>query len=129
MWPLAALPATLLHGEFYPSNIMVREAGGRSLICPLDWELAALGPGLVDLAALTAGAWTEAQREQLALCYHEALPRSQRPLPRELLVSLDYCRLHLAVQWLGWAVSWSPPREHRHDWGLEVAALTEKLFA
>jgi thiamine kinase-like enzyme len=34
----------------------VRTEGWR--VCPVDWEMAAVGPGLIDLAALTAGWWT-----------------------------------------------------------------------
>jgi phosphotransferase family enzyme len=125
---LTSLPVTLLHGEFYPSNVMVRTgAGGRS-VCPLDWELAGLGPGLLDLAALTAGRWTDGQRKTMALAYHAALPRSVRPAPDELLASLDLCRLHVAVQWLGWSEDWSAPADHQHDWLGEAAALAQRVL-
>ena len=43
------------------------------------------------------------------------------------LSSLDYCRLHLAVQWLGWSPSWTPPPEHAQDWLNEALDLAEKL--
>jgi aminoglycoside phosphotransferase (APT) family kinase protein len=125
---LMALPVTLLHGEFYPSNVMVRTGAGRRRVCPLDWELAGLGPGLLDLAALTAGHWTGGQRRAIALAYHAALPRSVRPARDELLASLDLCRLHVAVQWLGWNEHWSPPADHEHDWLGEAAALARRVL-
>ena len=56
---LVRLPSTLIHGEFYASNIVVQETTERCRICPVDWETAAVGPGLIDLAALTSGAWSE----------------------------------------------------------------------
>jgi hypothetical protein len=43
------------------------------------------------------------------------------------LTALDYCRLHLAVQWLGWAPEWSPPPEHTQDWLGEALGLARKL--
>ncbi len=49
---LAGLPAVFVHGEFYASNILV--SPGR--VCPVDWEMAGIGPGVLDLAAL-ATAW------------------------------------------------------------------------
>jgi hypothetical protein len=41
--------------------------------------------------------------------------------------SLDVCRLHLAIQWLGWSTDWTPPKEHAHDWLGEAIALARKL--
>ncbi len=45
----------------------------------------------------------------------------------EFLTALDYCRLHLAVQWSGWSSGWSPPAEHVQDWLGEALSLAEKL--
>ncbi|HEY1381200.1 MAG TPA: hypothetical protein VGF55_30650, partial [Gemmataceae bacterium] len=110
---LTALPATVIHGEFYASNVLV--AGGR--VCPVDWEMAAVGPGLIDLAALTAGRWTDAQRSALAAAYHAALSAGGSAPPlNDLRADLDWCRLHLAVQWLGWSADWTPPADHAQDW-------------
>jgi thiamine kinase-like enzyme len=122
-----ALPVTFIHGEFYASNVLVDDGGTR--VCPVDWEMAALGPGLIDLAALTAGRWTEPEREALVLAYMTALaPRRGWPPPRaEFLAALACCRLHLALQWLGWSERWSPPAEHAHDWLHEALALADVL--
>jgi hypothetical protein len=127
---LVALPVTFVHGEFYASNVLVHEEGeGFLRVCPVDWEMAAAGPGLMDLAALTAGGWTVPEREALALAYHAALVPCENwpPAPDAFLVALDYCRLHVAVQWLGWSSEWSPPPEHAQDWLGEALSLAEKL--
>jgi hypothetical protein len=126
---LVGLPLTFVHGEFYASNVLVHEEGGGLRVCPVDWEMAAVGPGLVDLAALTAGGWTAPEREALALAYHAALvPCEDWPSALDaFLVALDYCRLHVAVQWLGWSPEWSPPPEHAQDWLGEALGLAEKL--
>lgn len=123
---LLALPATVIHGEFYASNVLLA-ADGR--VAPVDWELAGAGPGLVDLAALTTG-WSASARARLGDAYQDALRRCGGPqnLPGDLGDILDLCRLHLAVRWLGWAPSdWSPPKEHRRDWLGEALGLAERL--
>ena len=108
---LVALPQTLIHGEFYASNVLV---DGRR-VAPIDWEVAALGPGLVDLAALTTG-WGDKERTTIESAYgdvsHDAL---------------EACRMHIAVQWLGWSADWTPPREHARDWLSEAFAAAERL--
>ena len=43
-------PQTVIHGEFYPGNIILAE--GR--VCPVDWESAAVAAGAIDIAMLTA---------------------------------------------------------------------------
>jgi hypothetical protein len=125
---LTSLPVTVIHGEFYASNILVQPTAAGPRICPVDWEMAALGPDLIDLAALTAGKWSDAQREEMALAYaDEASALSGMKARETLFEALDFCRLHLAVQWLGWSPDWSPPVEHAHDWLADAQRLAEKL--
>ena len=124
---LSAWPCTFVHGEFYPSNVLVRHGTAGPAVVPVDWEMAGIGPGLLDLAALTSGDWTPADRERLALVYRDALPPAARPRPGELLEALAYCRLYVAVQWLGWSREWSPPAEHAHDWLADALGLAEEL--
>ena len=122
-------PSTLIHGEFYASNILIQETREGRRICPVDWEMAAVGPGLIDLAALSSGAWAERERTEMAVAYHDVLLSEGGPrFPFEdLLPALDDCRLHLAIRWLGWAPVWSPPPENAHDWLGEAIALSEKM--
>ena len=119
---LLALPRTVIHGEFYASNVLVG-SGPDPRVCPVDWELAAGAPGLVDLAALISGEWSEVDREALVSAYRSApgvTPFTDR--------QLNLVRLHLAIQWLGWTESsWVPPEGQRHDWLGEALALAEGL--
>jgi Ser/Thr protein kinase RdoA (MazF antagonist) len=119
---LAAMPKTVIHGEFYASNVLVAGAAPDPRVCPVDWELAATAPGTIDLAALVSGGWSEEDREAIVAAYRSAGG------PSFSTRQLELARLHLAVQWLGWAEpSWSPPEGQRQDWLGEALALAEGL--
>ncbi len=127
---LMALQVTFIHGEFYAPNVLVQErTGGPLRVCPVDWEMAAVGPGPMDLAALIAGGWHEEEKAALAEAYHSALaPGDRRPPTRDVFsATLESCRLHVAVQWLGWFGRRRPFGAHEQDWLGEALHLAEKL--
>jgi hypothetical protein len=101
---IAQLPRTLIHGELYASNVLV--SGAR--IAAVDWEMAAIGPGVIDLAALVTG-WDSDSRRRIVAAYGEVAQ-----------ADLAAARLQLALQWLGWAKQWDAPAEHRRDWLAEA---------
>jgi len=96
---MAAYPFTVIHGEFTPSNILIKDG----LIKPVDWESCARGLGEIDLVSLTEG-WPE---ETCAACreeYQGARWAGDPPAEYQR-------RLHLA--WLYWHLRWLGERE---DW-------------
>jgi Ser/Thr protein kinase RdoA (MazF antagonist) len=121
---LLALPKTVVHGEFYASNVLVAGEAASPRVAPVDWELAATAPGVVDLAALIGGrGWGEEDREAIVAAYRSVVGPGAFSARQ-----LDLARLHLAVQWLGWAPpSWVPPEGQRHDWLGEALTLAERL--
>lgn len=124
---LASFPAIFIHGEFYPSNILVCETPAFR-VRPVDWEMAAVGPACIDLAALTAGGWTDAQRRELFEAYYAEMQVGAPVIDRSALrEQLRYCSLHLAVQWLGWSRHWEPPAEHVQDWVAQALRASEEL--
>jgi len=113
---LSKLRVSFVHGEFYASNILV----SADRVCPVDWEMAGTGPGVLDLAAL-ATAWQGADTTRLLTAYGD-----ERGAPVDE-ADFDAARLVLAVQWLGWAETWTPPLEHATDWLAEANAAAERL--
>jgi len=108
---LLAEPAIVLHGELYPANVLVR--AGEVLF--VDWECAAAGPAVVDLAAVTTG-WDAASLEACLAAYG----RIDR-------YALDCARFHLALRWLGWSAAWRPPEEHARDWQREAELAASRI--
>lgn len=122
-------PPTLLHGEFYPSNLIVRRGPSGWAVHPVDWEMAGAGAALLDLAALTSGAWGADDRKAIALAYLRARrDASDEEGIEAFLRRLTAARLLLAVQWLGWSEpTWVPPAHHRTDWLAAAGACIEEL--
>jgi aminoglycoside phosphotransferase (APT) family kinase protein len=59
--------ATIVHGDFYSNNILVRDEA----LYPIDWEMAGVDLGEMDLACLTDG-WTGSTLEECELEYQRA---------------------------------------------------------
>jgi Phosphotransferase enzyme family len=120
---LSNLPRTLIHGEFYPCNVLICSDRRAVRVCPVDWEMAGLGPGLIDLACLTAG-WSVRKQRALARAYAGTALDADSEDSR---LDLDCCRLHLAIKMLGWSANWAPPPQHAHDWLAEAAHISERI--
>jgi hypothetical protein len=92
---LLAPHPTIIHGECYPQNILVRDGA----VYPVDWESAAIGPGEIDLASLTER-WPREIAEQCEVAYRYA--RWPQGLPDyETDRTLAAARLYLHLRWLG----------------------------
>jgi aminoglycoside phosphotransferase (APT) family kinase protein len=118
---LVALPRGIVHGELFPSNVVVGTGdGGRRRICLIDWEMAAVGAPALDVAALTTG-WAEPRRTELIGTYAERAGLD----PAATAAQVALCELHLCVRMLAWSPGWRPPAEHERDW----LARAEELAA
>jgi hypothetical protein len=126
---LAERPA-FIHGEFYAANVLVDRGDDATsfAVYPVDWEMAALGPALMDLACLAAGQWTDDERADLADSYLARLAARGGTVPPRphALETLDYCLIHLSVRNLGWSGDWVPPASRTHDWLGEALRLCRK---
>jgi Phosphotransferase enzyme family len=97
---LLTSPLTVIHGEYYGSNILFR--GGR--VYPVDWESAAVAAGEVDVAALTDG-WPEEIARQCELEYQRV--RWPEGSPADFERRLCAARLYLYFRWLGDRPYWT----------------------
>lgn len=55
LWPrieraCAAWPVTLVHADFQPKNVRLRQTADGPVVCPIDWEMAGRGVPAADLA-------------------------------------------------------------------------------
>jgi len=112
--------STLIHGEFYPDNVLVSPEGVRAV----DWEWAGIGMGEVDLAALTEGWWGDPTVNACERAYAES--RGIDPVDTLFRTRLAAARLYLHFRWLGGR---SPgPMTDKARWRLgEVRSLGSEL--
>jgi Ser/Thr protein kinase RdoA (MazF antagonist) len=125
---LARLPVAFIHGDFHASNVLVVDHPRRR-VAAVDWELAGIGPGLLDLAALASGSLTEQQRRELLDAYAGGLEAAGRDAlaSHEMVQTLDLCLFQLSVQWMGWERGWEPPPDQTWDWLAEAERIAENL--
>ena len=97
---LLSAPPTVIHGEYYPHNVLVSDG----VIYPLDWESAAIASGEIDLATLTE-AWGPEIMRQCELKYQQA--RWGVTTAPEFSRRLAAARLYLCFRWLGDQPDWT----------------------
>ena len=97
---LAARQATVIHGEYYPHNILFQ----RGVVRPVDWETAAIAIGEVDLATLTEG-WPHDFAKLLEVDYQQA--RWPNGSPTDFGQILDLARVYVQLRWLGDEPEWT----------------------
>jgi phosphotransferase family enzyme len=101
---LSALPHSVIHGQFFGKNVLLRRGASGPKIVVIDWETAALGPGTFDLVSLTSGKWTADERHAMWLAYFEQY-QAQTGASREwdaFYAELAVVTLYQALEWLAW---------------------------
>jgi aminoglycoside phosphotransferase (APT) family kinase protein len=102
---MANQPRTLVHGSYRPSNILVGRNSTTMRIVPVDWELAAIGAPLYDLAFLSNG-FRPPELDTILDAYRRQADREGvfLPDPDEFHYLLDCFRLHKVVKSLSESV-------------------------
>lgn len=91
---LFARRPTVIHGEYYPANVLVRDGS----VFPVDWERAAVSAGEIDLAALIEG-WKPEDVRLAKQSYVDA--RWDGEAPGDFDESVEAARAYLHLQALG----------------------------
>jgi aminoglycoside phosphotransferase (APT) family kinase protein len=102
---------TLVHGSYRPKNILVDTSATPVRICPVDWELAAIGPQLHDLACMA----NEVDRRPTIERFCEAYAKGAAAFglavtgTDEMLAELGPLRLHRVLRSLARSAEWAYP--------------------
>jgi Phosphotransferase enzyme family len=115
----SALPHSVIHGEFFGKNIVVRDGSPDQPLAVVDWEGSAIGPSYLDLVSLTCGRWKLPQKQALWRAYFD-----RYQIDTGLRLDWEsFCRhlarlaLYHALKWLAW----------RPDWNFSIARWMREL--
>ncbi len=99
----------LVHGSYRPKNILVDTSATPGRICPVDWELAAVGPRLHDLACMANEVDDRPTIERLCEAYAKGADASGLTVTwtDEMLAELDRLRLHRVLRSLARSAEWA----------------------
>jgi aminoglycoside/choline kinase family phosphotransferase len=128
---LSARPRSVIHGQFFGKNILLRRAGAGHRIVVIDWETAALGPGTFDLVSLTSGKWTTEQRHAMRTAYLEQYEiETGSPVDRkEFSEELAVVTLHQSLEWLAWWGNHRNLSRHFANFLKELGMVLDEHFA
>jgi hypothetical protein len=98
---LETQPRTLVHGGYIPWHILLDFNQKPTRVCAVDWESAAFGPTLYDLAYFTDGMEPQ-PRDRILDAYRSAAIRCGVPVPAETQMEyiVNCLRLHRIFDWL-----------------------------
>jgi aminoglycoside phosphotransferase (APT) family kinase protein len=118
---LARQPVTLVHNDLAPKNVLTDRSQSPPRIVIIDWEMAGVGCGLLDLVHLKYGLDTAPAEEMLGIYRSELagsdlLPQDEREF-RRLLAA---CELHKTLYRLAHSPAWDLPAATLAHWLTEA---------
>jgi aminoglycoside phosphotransferase (APT) family kinase protein len=125
---LGEQPVTLVHNDVAPKNVLADRAHRPARICFVDWEMAGVGCGLLDLVDLKYGLDpVNDQKMRAAYCDELAgaglLPATGPELDRLFAA----CELHRTVYRLAFSKAWRLPPERVARWVAEARDLADQV--
>lgn len=122
---LASQPATLVHNDLAPKNVVADTSLRPARICFVDWELAGVGCGLLDLVHLTHGL-PPAVEQEMRSAYRDGLGESGLLLDDGALDRLlTACALQNALYRLAHIGAWQIAGETVATWVGEIERLSD----
>ncbi len=101
---LNGLSRSVIHGQFFGKNIMLRPKSHKHHIAVIDWETAALGPSSFDLVSVSSGRWTARERESMWRAYFDQYQAETRLALDwdSFCLELREMELYQGLEWLAW---------------------------
>ena len=114
---LEGQPPTLVHNDLSPKNVVVDRSRSPARICIVDWEMAGVGCGVLDLVHLKYGLDQTSDREMCAVYLAELAGTGLIPGTNgELSVLFAAAELHKTLYRLAFSAEWKLPRARVEEW-------------
>jgi Ser/Thr protein kinase RdoA (MazF antagonist) len=125
---IVSMPPTLVHNDLSPKNVLLDRSQEPSTVAFVDWEMAGIGCGLLDLAHLTYGLDAAGVR-WLCDAYRTAWS-GPVPLPAndsEFGRPFASCQLHKTLYRLARWEAWRVPPARVAQWVSEAERLCARI--
>jgi aminoglycoside phosphotransferase (APT) family kinase protein len=125
---LTRYPATLVHNDLAPKNVIAHRATDPSRICFVDWEMAGIGCGVLDLVDLKYGLDPVSDR-RMCEAYRDAVAGTGLlpSRPRDIEVLFAACELHKTVYRLAFWNVWRVPADRVARWVTDAEQLASRV--
>jgi len=125
---LARQPLTLVHNDPAPKNVLADRSRDPARICFIDWEMAGVGCGLMDLVHLKYGLGPADDDKMCSAYATELAGTGLLPSdPRELSSLFAACEVHQTVYRLAFAKAWRLPPARVAQWVAEARDWVERV--
>ena len=120
---LTGQPSTLVHNDPSPKNVVADTSSSPARICFVDWEMAGIGCGLLDLVHLRYGLERPFADRMLETYASELEGTGLIPIGPELDQLVAACELEKTLYRLAFSSVWHLPRERVREWVAESREL------
>jgi hypothetical protein len=121
---IARQPPTLVHNDLAPKNVLADRSTSPARICFVDWEMAGVGCGVLDLVHLKHGLGPADDREMCAAYCGELEGSGLLPADvREREGLFAACELHQTLYRLAHLREWAVPLATAAQWVAEAREL------
>lgn len=97
-------PQSVIHGQLFGQNVLLRRGRGEHEVIVIDWETASIGPRLFDLVSLSSGKWKEEERQAMRRAYfdEQRARAAEGATFQEFEEELRAVALYQTLEWLAW---------------------------
>lgn len=125
---LARQPLTLVHNDLAPKNVLADRSTNPARICFVDWEMAGVGCGLMDLVELKYGLDpVNDQKMRMVYCAELAGTDLLPSCPEDRSSLFAACELSQTVYRLAHSKSWNLPTARVAQWVSEARQLVMRI--
>jgi hypothetical protein len=124
---LAEQPPTLVHNDLAPKNVIADTSASPDRTCIVDWEMAGVGCGLIDLAHLIYGLPPREAERMFDLYSEELTGTGLMPSHGEGKRLLASCQLQGTLYRLAHADVWRLPLERVGEWITDSEELNREV--
>ena len=121
-------PLTLVHNDLAPKNVIADRSSSPARICFIDWEMAGVGCGLMDLVHLKYGL-DPVNDQKMCTAYCEELEGTDLlpPDPQSRNSLFAACEVHQIIYLLAHSKSWRLPIAKVAQWVMEVEQFMARI--